>query len=197
MQNVISGLLLAVLVGGSLLVFWQARRTRAVTDLRFHWRYLGLPLAILVLTVAFTAWLLPGTPRDLAFNFSGGAVPVGYFARGTLLGLVFGLQVAIALPIIFLSWVTLRLRGPVTDVPEVFWKLDRTLSLVTNLAALPQALLCFALADVLSYNVYGAHLMLGWVFGAVVLVLGAAFLGMLFAMLPRRKGKTPAKTEGA
>ncbi len=189
MQTVLTAILFLVLIGGTAYVLAAYFRSAPVPELRFRLRYAALPLLAFAVSAILAAWLGPRLTADAAFNFGGGDTPAGYFSRGAVLGITLGLQVAIALPVIAVSWVTLRLRGGQADGEDTV-KLDRVLLLVTNLVALPQLLLLFALAEILSYNIYGAHLLPGWAFGAVVLFTGAVFLALLFRLLPERRKKT-------
>lgn len=196
MQTALTALLFLVLIGGTAYVLAAYFRRTPTPNLRFRLRYAALPLITFGVSVIVAVWLGPKLTGDAAYNFVGGVTPAGYFSRGAVLGITLGLQVAIALPVILVSWITLRLRGGPNQAENVGGdavKLDRVLLLVTNLVALPQLLLLFALAEILSYNIYGAHLMPGWAFGAAVLVTGAVFLGLLFRLLPERRRKQKTK----
>jgi hypothetical protein len=197
MQTVLTALLFLVLIGGTAYVLAAYFRGVPAHELRFRLRYAALPLLTLAVSLIVTVWLGPKLTADAAFNFGGGVTPAGYFSRGAVLGITLGLQVAIALPVIAVSWITLRLRGSDLNQTEGGGedaaKLDRVLLLVTNLVALPQMLLLFALAEILSYNIYGAHLIPGWAFGAAILVTGAVFLALLFRLLPERRRKQKTK----
>ena len=192
MPAALTALLFLVLIGGTAYVLAAYFRSAPVPELRFRLRYAALPLLTLAVSVIIAAWLGPKLTADAAYNFGGGDAPTGYFSRGAVLGITLGLQVAIALPVVFVSWVTIRLRGSQADGGDAV-KLDRVLLMVTNLVALPQLLLFFALAEILSYNIYGAHLLPGWAYGAAVLVTGALFLGLLFRLLPERRKKQKTK----
>jgi hypothetical protein len=194
MPTVLTVLLFLVLIGGTAYVLASYFRSAPVSQLRFKLGYAALPLLTLAVSVIVAVWLGPKLPGDAAFNFGGGDAPAGFFSRGAVLGITLGLQVAIALPVILVSWVTLRLRsGDVEDGDRDAEKLDRVLLMVTNLVALPQMLLLFALTEILSYNIYGAHLLPGWGYGAAVLVTGALFLALLFRLLPERRKKQKTK----
>ena len=197
MPAALTALLFLVLIGGTAYVLAGYFRSAPVPELRFRLRYAALPLLTLLVSAIIAAWLGPKLTADAAYNFGGGDAPTGYFSRGAVLGITLGLQVAIALPVVFVSWVTIRLRGGSLELTETGGgdavKLDRVLLMVTNLVALPQLLLFFALAEILSYNIYGAHLLSGWAYGAAVLVTGALFLGLLFRLLPERRQKQKTK----
>ncbi len=192
MPTVLTAILFLVLIGGTAYVLAGYFRQQQVTELRFRLRYAALPLLTLLVSAVVAAALGPGLTADAAYNFGGGDAPAGYFSRGAVLGITLGLQVAIALPVVFVSWVTLRLRGGQADGTDAT-KLDRVLLLVTNLVALPQLLLFFALAEILSYNIYGTHLLPGWAYGGAVLAVGALFLALLFRLLPERRKKQKTK----
>lgn len=54
------------------------------------------------------------------------------------------------------------------------------LPLMGNMVALPQALLCFAMLDIFSYNSYQVHLLPLWASAFVVIVVGGIILGVFF-----------------
>ena len=130
MQTVLTAILFLVLIGGTAYVLAAYFRSAPVPELRFRLRYAALPLLTFAVSAIVAAWLGPKLTADAAFNFGGGDTPAGYFSRGAVLGITLGLQVAIALPVVFVSWVTIRLRGDQADGGDAV-KLDRVLLMVT------------------------------------------------------------------
>jgi len=57
-----------------------------------------------------------------------------------------------------------------------------------NMVALPQIVLCFAMLDIFSYNLYQAHIMPMWLF--LLIILGLATIGLgLFLVFTFSKAK--------
>ena len=57
-------------------------------------------------------------------------------------------------------------------------KLKRIVSLMGNLIALPQLIVCFAMLDIFSYNSYQVHIMPMWILLVAILGLATIALGI-------------------
>lgn len=146
----------------------------------FRLPYITLPLAIFLLSLALTVWFYPRLPAELAYNFKLGHAPDQFFRREMAPALMLLPQLILALPAAAVTWGITRLNISPDPAGSQGIKLEGTLLLVGNMVALPQIVICFALADVFSYNAYGAHLMPLWLFGLIILGTGSVFLGILF-----------------
>jgi hypothetical protein len=62
---------------------------------------------------------------------------------------------------------------------------EKMLSLMGNMVALPQIILGFAMLDIFSYNSYQIHLMPLWIFALIVMGLGGMALGIFFILAIR------------
>ncbi|MDO9579346.1 MAG: hypothetical protein Q7J06_02100 [Bacteroidales bacterium] len=142
--------------------------------------YFILPLAVFLLSVAITAWFYPKLPAELAFSFRLDASTMTHFTRGLAPVLMLLPQLVLALPLAVITWGITRMDLTSKDKTNLRTMLERTLLLIGNMVALPQIIICFALADIFSYNAYGRHLMPLWLFGAIILVTGVFFLSSLF-----------------
>ncbi|MBA7647736.1 hypothetical protein ES703_55515 [subsurface metagenome] len=75
--------------------------------------------------------------------------------------------------------------------------IKKVLSIMGNMVALPQIILCFAMLDIFSYNSYQIHLIPLWVFALIVMVLGGIILGVIFLQAIRRiRGGLPEAKPG-
>ena len=67
---------------------------------------------------------------------------------------------------------------------------EKLLSLMGNMIALPQLILGFAMLDIFSYNSYQIHLMPLWVFALIVMGVGGVILGIFFTLAIRQVWRT-------
>jgi len=171
------------------------------TTLTFRWRYIILPLIILLLSVVLVLYFYGKLPADVAYRFkpdgsldeslSRGAIILWALVPQFLLTLLAG---AITLGIAKLG-VLFRQTAP-TGI-----KLERVMLLMGNMIGLPQVILCFAMLDIFSYNSYQVHLMPLWLFALIVMGLGAIILGIFFIQAARQvlgasDSDTPQKPKG-
>lgn len=176
MPTIIS-LIFAVYIIGAGLVLWSAFRTKPASESRpgFRLAYVILPLLVFLFSIAITVFFYPKLPAELAYSFKSGASPDSHFSTSAAPALILGLQLLFALPLVGITLLISRLTKENRSAT-----LEKTLLLMGNIAALPQLIVCFALTDIFSYNSYGSHLMPLWLFAVILLVSGAAFLGILF-----------------
>lgn len=185
MPNLILFLILAIYALGEGIVLWAAfrlRPTRETCQADFRLTYVILPLLVFSLSIAITTFFYPRLPSELAYGFKPGASAESHFSRNIAPALMLLPQLLFALPLAGISWGVSRLSREVQSIT-----LERTVLATGNIAALPQLIVCFALADIFSYNSYGSHLVPLWLFGAIVLVSGAAFLRSLFVGAMRHR----------
>jgi hypothetical protein len=57
---------------------------------------------------------------------------------------------------------------------------QKLLTIMGNMVALPQIILLFAMLDIFLYNSYQIHLMPLWLFALIVMILGVIILGIIF-----------------
>lgn len=173
MPNLILALIFAVYAIGAGIVLLAAFHSEQAEKTGFRLAYIILPLLVFLLSIAITAFFYPKLPPSLTYSFSGAAD--SHFSRSAAPALMLGLQLLFALPLVGITLIINRLTRDNRSAT-----LERTLFLMGNIAALPQLIVCFALADIFSYNSYGRHLMSLWLFAVIVLASGAVFLGILF-----------------
>ncbi|MFH0942040.1 MAG: hypothetical protein V1823_03345 [Chloroflexota bacterium] len=165
------------------MVLWSAYHPKPAGEARraaFRPAYIILPALVFLLSAAITAWFYPRLPEELVYRFKPGAATQAHFPRQMAPALMLLPQLLLALPLGGITWGITRLTRAPDEKGNQSLALEKVILLMGNIAALPQLIVCFALADIFSYNSYGRHLMSLWLFGAVVLVTGAVFLGSLF-----------------
>ena len=187
-------LIIILLLGlGCGVALWFALRHRQATKeiitaetLSFHWSYIILPLAILALAIILTAYFYHQLPTEAAYHFKLDGSPDRWLGRGMV-------TIWLLVPQLLLTLVAAAITCGITKLgilprqPESAWiKPEGMLSLMGNMVALPQIILCFAMLDIFSYNAYQMHIMPLWVFALVIMGLGAIILGIFFILAIRR-----------
>ena len=177
--------LLLGLVGGG--VFWFVFRRRqlvkqTITEatLAFRWSYIILPLVILFLSIVLTAYFYNRLPAEVAYGFKLDGSPDRWLSRGTIILWLLLPQLLLTLLAAAITWGITRLGILSKQTEGTRIKPGRILALMGNLVALPQIILCFALADIFSYNSYQTHIMPLWIFVLIIMGLGAIILNIVF-----------------
>jgi len=176
-------------IAAVLLVFRQKQPVKEITageSLPFHWTYTVLPVTILLLSVVLTAVFYHRLPTEVAYNFKLDGSPDNWFSREMLIVWMLVPQLILTLLAATITWGITKLGIPFQQMEGRRIRPGRIVSLMGNMVALPQIILCFALVDVFSYNLYGAHIMPLWLFALIITVLGAIILGIFFISAVRR-----------
>ena len=162
------------------------KQTTTGATLVFHWGYIILPVVILLLSIILTAYFYHRLPVELAYRFKSDGSPDGWLSRGTIILWMLLPQLFLTLLAGAITWGITKL-GALVGQPESTWiKPERILSLMGNMMALPQVILCFAMLDIFSYNSYQIHIMPLWVFALIVMGVGGIILGIFFIQALRR-----------
>jgi len=158
----------------------------------FQWKYVVLPVAVLVISLILLIIFYSRIPGEVAYHFTDGA-PDKWLNREALIAWAIIPQFFLTFLALGIVWITLRISAQFRQ-PANRW-IGSLLTLMGNMIALPQIVLSFAMLDIFSYNAYGKHLMPLWLFALIVMVLGGVILGFLFTIATRRvlsttRGKT-------
>ena len=163
-----------------------ATQTTGGAALAFHWSYIILPVAILLLSIILTACFYHRLPLEVAYRFQSDGSPDRWLSRGAIILWMLLPQLFLTLLAGAITWGITKL-GALVGQPESTWiKPERILSLMGNMMALPQVILCFAMLDIFSYNSYQIHLLPLWVFTLIIMGLGGIILGIFFIQAMRR-----------
>ena len=149
----------------------------------FHWKYVILPVAVLLLSIILTACFYHLLPAEVAYHFEDGS-PDNWMSRGTIIAWMLIPQFFFALLAVLIVWGTTKLSTRFHQVDNA--AVERVLPIMGNMVALPQIILSFAMLDIFSYNAYQTHIMPLWVFALIVMVLGGIVLGVFFFSVVRR-----------
>jgi len=183
-----------LLIGlGCGVALWFALRYRQPTKeiitgetLLFRWSYIILPLAILSLSIILTAYFYHQLSTEVAYHFKLDGSPDRWLSREMITLWLLAPQLLLTLVAGGITWGITKL-GILSKQPESAWvKPERILSLMGNMVALPQIILCFAMLDIFSYNAYQIHIMPLWVLAVIIMGLGGIILGIFFILAIRR-----------
>jgi len=183
-------IILLLALGGGGVAWFLFRRRRGQTGrgegLSFRWNYIVLPVLVLLLSLALVAGFYTRLPAEVAYHFNTDGSPDGWLSREAAILWMVVPQVLLTLLAAAIPWGVARI-GILTGQKGVTGVRPETiLSLMGNMVALPQFILCFALADIFSYNSYQRHIMPLWVFAIVIAGLGAIILTLFFILAFRR-----------
>ncbi len=168
-----------------------AKQTTAGTALAFHWSYIILPVAILLLSIILTAFFYYRLPLEVAYHFKSDGSPDRWLSRGAIILWLFLPQLFFTLLAGAITWGITKL-GALFRQPESTWiKPENILVLMGNMIALPQVILCFAMLDIFSYNSYQIHILPLWVFALIIMGLGGIILGIFFIRAMRQAWLKP------
>jgi uncharacterized membrane protein len=157
-----------------------AKEIPAPKALTFRWSYIILPLVVLLLTVILAAYFYHLLPAQVGYHFKADGSPDKWAGRGMFL-------LVVLLPQFFLTLLAGGIAFGITKLGVIFQsrqpvssKIGGLISLMSNMVALPQIFLCFAMLDIFSYNAYQIHLLPLWVFALIVMLVGSIVLGIFF-----------------
>jgi uncharacterized membrane protein len=153
--------------------------------LSFRWSYAAVPLAVLLLMAALSAYFYHLLPAEVAVHFEDGLAD-GWLSRQATLVLALLPQALLALIGLALAWVTTRMMA--RSWPEGTKTNPRTIiAVMGNMVALPQIVFGFAMADIFVYNAYQIHLPALWIVALVIMVAGGVIIGVVFSRAIRRE----------
>ncbi|MFC2016410.1 DUF1648 domain-containing protein [Chloroflexota bacterium] len=156
------------------------------TTLAFHWGYIILPVVILLLSIVLTAYFYHRLPVEVAYHFKADGTPDRWLSRGVIILWMLLPQLILTLLAGAITWGITKLGALFKQPENAGIKAERILSLMGNMIALPQIILCFAMLDIFSYNSYQIHIMPLWLFALIVMGLGGIILGIFFIQAVRQ-----------
>ena len=158
-----------------------------VERLSFRWGYIIAPLAILLLSIILSAYFYHLLPVEVAVHFELDGTPDRWQSREMTM-------VWTLLPQLLFVLLAGGVAWGITKLAARFWQPRGTrtnpetiLSLMGNMIALPQIVLCFAMLDIFVYNAYQIHLLPLWMFALIFMVSGGIVMGMFFIRAIRQE----------
>ncbi len=163
-----------------------AKEITSEETLPFRWSYIILPLAILSLSIILTAYFYHQLSTEVAYHFKLDGSPDRWLSREIVTLWLLVPQLLFTLVAGAITWGITKL-GILSKQPGSAWvKPEGILSLMGNMIALPQIILCFAMLDIFSYNAYQIHIMPLWIFALIIMGLWGIILGIFFILAIRR-----------
>ena len=171
------------------------------TTLAFRWRYIVLPLIILLLSVVLVLYFYGKLPAEVAYRFEPDGSPDEWLSRGAIILWALVPQFLLTLLAGAITLGIAKLGVLFRQTTPTGIKLERVLLLMGNMIGLPQVILCFTILDIFSYNSCQIRIMPLWVFALIVMGLGAIILGIFFIQAARQvlgasDSDTPQKPQG-
>ncbi|MEL7562023.1 hypothetical protein [Dehalogenimonas sp. 4OHTPN] len=145
--------------------------------LKFRLKFIGLPLAVLLLTAAVAAVSYGGLPEEIFYRFDTAGEPSGdAIAKSSLVLLMVGIQAVL----VAAAWLATRSVGNVQlfrdNVGNFWFSPTRLLTLMGNMPAIIQFIMTYVLVDAVYYANNTSHIMPLWLFALIVLVAGGVLI---------------------
>ncbi len=157
-----------------------AKETTRTGTLTFRWSYIILPAVILLLSIILTAYFYHLLPANTAYHFKPDGTPDKWLSREITIVWLLVSQLLLTLLAGGITWGATKLVTLFRQLESTGIRLERILSLMGNMIALPQIILFFTMLDIFSYNSYQIHLMPMWISALVIMGLGGVILGVFF-----------------
>ena len=154
-------------------------------ELAFRWKYILLPLSILLLMAALTAIFYPQLTDEVAYRFNMNGSPESWLSRQVILILALLPQLILLIIAAFITYGTTRAGRSMGQITSAL-KPERLLMLMGNLVALPQIIFGFVMLDVFIYNTHDNHLMPIWLFALIIMIIGGIILAIFFIQAFKR-----------
>jgi len=154
----------------------------------FRWKYVALPLALLLVAVILTFSFYSRLPFPTAWHFdSSSGAPDMWAIPGLFVFWALAVQSALALGAVCITWMMSRLASRFLLAESAVISPQRILLITGNMVGLPQIILVFAMLDIFLYNSYQTHLFVPvWVVGIAVMLIGGVILGGFFVQAMRQ-----------
>ncbi|MBC8477176.1 MAG: DUF1648 domain-containing protein [Dehalococcoidia bacterium] len=157
----------------------------------FRWRYIALPMVVLILTAAMVGYFYRLLPPEVAYHFRSDGSPDQWLNRSTIVLWALLPQFFLTILAGAVTWGLTTLSSLSIEVAAIIAKLGRLLLVMGNMVVIPQVILCFAMLDIFSYNSYQVHILPLWVFALIVMAVGAIVLTVFFFQTIRQTWVTP------
>jgi len=146
----------------------------------FRWRYIALPVALLVVSAAMVGYFYRLLPAEVAYRFQADGSPDEWLGRSAIVLWTLLPQFLLTLLAGAATWGISRLASAYAQAAPLGLSLDRVLFAMGNMVAILQLILFFAMLDIFSYNSYQVHILPLWALALIVMAVGAIALGVFF-----------------
>jgi len=145
--------------------------------------YIIGPLAILLLSLILAACFYHLLPAELACHFELDGTPDRWLSREVTMAWMLLPQLVLVLVAWGVAWGVTKLSQRFGQIKGTGVRAEGVVLFMGNIFALPQLLVCFAMVDIFSYNLYQRHIMPMWVFPLVILGLVTIALGIFLVYI--------------
>ena len=186
---IVSLVFLLVLALGTAVIWYILRRRqtvgvkesadgKAAKGLTFEWKYILLPVAILLISIILILIFYPQLSDEVAYRFNPDGSAKSWLSRQIFTLLMLLPQFLLTLIASAIIWGAIKLSLPSKQIERI--KPEKILLLMGNMIALPQIVLAFVMLDISSYNIYNSHLIPIWLFALIIMVIGGIILTIFF-----------------
>ncbi len=157
-------------------------KTGKAGSLPFRWGYIILPIAVLLLSIILTAYFYRLLPAEVAYHFKLDGSPDKWLSRETITIWLLAPQLLLTLLAGGIAWGVTKLSVLFSRTETTGIKPESIVSLMGNMIALPQVILCFAMLNIFSYNSYQIYVPM-WVLIVIIFGLATIALGTLLVLI--------------
>ena len=161
----------------------------------FRWSYIIAPVIVLLLSLILVAYFYRLLPAEVAVRFDMDGAPEMWLGRGAAMAWMLLPQLLLVLLAAGVAWGATRLDMLSGSRESGGVKVERIVSFMGNVVALPQLILLFAMVDILSYNSYQIHFLPMWLFWLAVLCLATVALVVLAIFIIFRARRAMSQPE--
>jgi len=163
--------------------------------LPFRWSYIMLPLIILFLAIALSAYFYPRLPAEVAIQLKFEETPTRWLSRELAMVLTLAPQILLTLLAAGTTWLITKFGILSRQTVSTKIKPERILWLMSNIPALPQGVLCFTMFNIFFYNSFQTQLMPTWAFILTVIGVASVIIVLFFSAIFRARRKATPQPE--
>jgi uncharacterized membrane protein len=149
-------------------------------SLSFNWKYISIPLVVLLLTIIMVLWFYGKLPIEVAYHFTGDGEPDIWTTRGMLLFWTLMPQVLLILLAVGVNMGIARIGASMTSESSSKNILTDVQLLMGNMVALPQLILSFAMLNIFRYNAFKTTGTPLWLIAIIIIFVGGVSMAFFF-----------------
>ncbi len=152
-----------------------------IMNLPFRLLDVILPAGVFALALISAFFFFGRIPQQVAYHFAADGSGDLWIDRGMLLTTMLLPQLLLASLSVVIAVALLRVGSRFVNEGKISAPLLRgVISMMSNMIALPQLILLFAMLDIFLYNAYRFHLFPLYIFAIVVMIFGGILMGFFF-----------------
>jgi uncharacterized membrane protein len=155
-------------------------KTREKPRVRFRWKLIAFPAALLVISIILVAVFYGRLPESVGWTFDGTGLPDRWADKSALVLWIIGLQVFFLLAAAGIIRGITSIYNRYTDSDSGPMNPGVMIGIMGNMLVVPQVIIFFAMIDIFSYNSYQTHFLPLWLNALIVLLAGGIILGIFF-----------------